>query len=136
MLVNPDAVHTYHYVPDVAAGLAILGAAGDDAYGKPWMLPCAPTESMRALMARFPRRLGRDIGLAAMPRFAMKALGLVAPTIREINEMIYRWDEPFVVDDRRFRAAFNTEPTETERAAADPVTWARSHDGTLAPAGG
>jgi len=42
VLVDPDAIHTYHYIPDVAAGLATLGMAGDDAYGRPWMLPCAP----------------------------------------------------------------------------------------------
>jgi nucleoside-diphosphate-sugar epimerase len=130
VLVNPDAIHTYHYVPDVAAGLAILGTAGDDAYGKPWMLPCAPAESMRALVARFARYLGRDIGLTVMPRWAMKALGIVMPMIQEINEMMYQWDETFVIDDRRFRAAFNTEPTEPERAAADTVTWAKSHYGS------
>jgi len=25
------------------------------------------------------------------------------PVMREIDEMLYQWDEPFVVDDRRFR---------------------------------
>lgn len=129
VLVNPDAIHTYHYVPDVAAGLAMLGTAGDDVCGKPWMLPCAPAESMRPLVARFSSCLGRNIGLTVMPRLAMKALGLVMPMIQEINEMLYQWDEPFVIDDHRFRAAFNTAPTEPERAAADTVTWAKSHYG-------
>ena len=46
VLVNPDAIHTYHYIPDVAAGLAALGTAADDAYGRPWMLPCAPAETI------------------------------------------------------------------------------------------
>ncbi|MFZ1908393.1 MAG: NAD-dependent epimerase/dehydratase family protein, partial [Burkholderiales bacterium] len=32
--VDPDAVHTYHYIPDVAAGLARLGSAPDDALGR------------------------------------------------------------------------------------------------------
>jgi nucleoside-diphosphate-sugar epimerase len=127
VLVNPDAIHTYHYVPDVAAGLATLGTAGDDAYGQPWMLPCAPAEPMRALVARFSRYLGRDIELTVTPRWAMRALGLVVPMIREINEMMYQWDEPFVIDDRRFRKAFAAEPTEVERAAADTVTWAKGH---------
>ena len=127
ILVDPDAIHTYHYVADVAAGLATLGTAGDDASGKPWMLPCTPAESMRALVARFSHYLGRDIGLTMMPRWAMKALGLVVPMIREINEMMYQWDEPFVIDDQRFRATFNAEPTEPQRAAADTVTWAKSH---------
>lgn len=130
VLVNPDAIHTYHYVPDVAAGLALLGMAGDDAYGRPWMLPCAPAESMHALVARFSRYLGRDIGLMAMPRWVMKALGLVVPVIREINEMMYQWDEPFMIDDRRFRAAFSVEPTEPQRAAADTVAWAKAHYGS------
>jgi nucleoside-diphosphate-sugar epimerase len=127
VLVNPDAIHTYHYVPDVAAGLAMLGMAGEDAYGKAWMLPCAPAESMRALVARFSRYWGQDIGLAVMPRWVMKALGKVVPIIREVNEMMYQWDEAFLIDDRRFRAAFNMEFTEPQRAAADTVAWAKSH---------
>lgn len=127
VLVNPDAIHTYHYVPDVAAGLATLGTAGDDAYGKPWMLPCPPAESMRALTARLSRHLGRDIQLTVMPRWAVRALGLAVPMIREINEMLYQWDEPFVIDDRRFREAFTAQPTEPERAAADTIEWAKRH---------
>jgi len=129
VVVNPDAIHTYHYVPDVAAGLAMLGTAGDNAYGKPWMLPCAPAESMRALVARFSHCLGRDIGITVMPRWAIKMLGLAVPMIREINEMMYQWDEPFVIDDQRFRAAFNTHPIERQRAAAETVGWAKSYYG-------
>jgi nucleoside-diphosphate-sugar epimerase len=127
VLVNPETIHTYHYVPDVAAGLATLGTAGDDAYGKPWMLPCQPAESLRALVARLSPYLGRDIGLTVMPRWALRGLGLMVPMIREINEMLYQWDEPFVIDDRRFRAAFSAEPTAVERAAADTVEWAKEH---------
>jgi nucleoside-diphosphate-sugar epimerase len=127
VLVDPDAIHTYHYVLDVAAGLATLGTAGDDAYGTPWMLPCAPAETLRALTARFSRYLGRDIGLAVMPRWAMKITGLVVPMLREIDEMMYQWEEPFVIDDRRFRASFAVETVDREKAAADTVTWAKSH---------
>ena len=45
--IDLDAIHTYHYIPDVAAGLAALGCAAADAYGRPWMLPCAPAVSTR-----------------------------------------------------------------------------------------
>ena len=127
VVVNPDAIHTYHYVPDVAAGLATLGTAGDEAYGKPWILPCSPAESIRALAVRFSRYLGRDIQLMRMPGWAMSALALVVPMLREIKEMAYQWDEPFVTDDRRFRAAFGVEPVDMDRAAADTVEWAKRH---------
>src|SRR5204863_3012418 len=37
ILMNPDVPHTWHFTGDVAAGLAALGEAGDDAYGGWWM---------------------------------------------------------------------------------------------------
>ena len=75
----------------VAAGLAALGTASDDAYGRLWMLPCAPAETMRALVARFSRELGREIKLMTMPRTVLKIVALVVPFLREIDEMLYQW---------------------------------------------
>jgi len=130
VLVDPDAIHTYHFIPDVAAGLAALGTAGDDAYGRPWMLPCAPADTMRALVARFSEELGREIGLITVPRTVLKILALVVPFLREIDEMLYQWEEPFQINDRRFRAQFGQGPEDVKRAAADTVAWAKVHYGS------
>jgi nucleoside-diphosphate-sugar epimerase len=127
VLVDPDAIHTYHYIPDVAAGLSMLGCAEDDAYGRIWMLPCAPAGTMRDLVARFGRQLGREIRVAGVPRWMMKAIGIFVPLVREVEEMAYQWDEPFVIDDRRFRERFHGEPADVEEAAAATVAWARHH---------
>ena len=127
VLVNPDAIHTYHYIPDVAAGLMTLGCADADVYGRPWMLPCAPAETMRQLVERFSRKLGRKIRLGGVPPLVVKALGLFVPLVREIDEMRYQWDESFVINDRRFRERFRQEPTDLDEAAAATVTWARQH---------
>jgi nucleoside-diphosphate-sugar epimerase len=127
MLADPDAVHTYHYVPDVAAGLMTLGTADADVYGRPWILPCAPAESLRALAARFSAKLGRPIKLAHVPRWAVKTMGLVVPIMREVDEMLYQWDEPFVLDDRKFRERFRVLPTDVDDAASATVAWARRH---------
>jgi nucleoside-diphosphate-sugar epimerase len=124
--VDPDAVHTYHYIPDVAAGLAALGCAGDDVAGGPWMLPCQPAGTLRELAARLAQALGRPIELGTLPKFVLRAAGLFVPLVREMNEMLYQWDEPFVVDDRRFRQRFGAAPTDPEAAARDTVAWARS----------
>ncbi|HYG68164.1 MAG TPA: NAD-dependent epimerase, partial [Anaeromyxobacteraceae bacterium] len=124
-LVSPDTPHTYHYVRDVAAGLAALGTAGDDVLGKVWMLPCAPAVTSRALVDRFAVALGRPIRIRRLPRLALSALGLAVPLIRELNEMAYQWEEPFVVDDRRFRARFpEVAPTPLDAAARETVEWA------------
>ncbi|HYU78295.1 MAG TPA: NAD-dependent epimerase/dehydratase family protein [Vicinamibacterales bacterium] len=130
VLANPDAVHTYHYIPDVAAGLMTLGGAAADVYGQPWMLPCAPAETMRTLVARFSRELGREIRLAVAPRWLVKAMGIFVPLVREVEEMSYQWDEPFVIDDRRFRQRFQQQPTDVDEAALATVRWARQHYAT------
>jgi hypothetical protein len=56
----------------------------------------------------------------------VKLLGLFVPPLREIDEMLYQWDEPFVADDRAFRARFGALPTAPEEAARRTVAWARS----------
>jgi nucleoside-diphosphate-sugar epimerase len=130
VLVDPDAIHTYHYIPDVAAGLAALGMAEDDAHGRPWMLPCTPAETMRALVARLSRELGREIELMTVPRTVLKMLALFVPFLREIDEMLYQWEELFEINDTGFRARFGLGPEDVNRAAADTVAWAKIHYGS------
>jgi hypothetical protein len=127
VLVNPDAVHAYHYIPDVAAGLMTLGCAEPAAYGRPWMLPCAPAGTMRDLVGGFSRELGREINLAVMSKWLLKTIGVFVPLVREVNEMAYQWEEPFVIDDRRFRERFHLEPANPSEAAANTAAWAQRH---------
>ena len=125
--VNPDTPHTYHYIPDVALGLATLGCAEESKLaGAPlWMLPCQPAVTSREMTQRFAVALGHDIPLNITPRWLLNTLGLVVPMMREIKEMAYQWDEAFVVDDRRFRAAFDMRPVAVDEAAKATVAWAK-----------
>ena len=122
--VDPDATHTYHYIPDVAAGLAALGTASDEVLGKAWMLPCLPAGSLRHLVRRLEEPLGQPIRVASVPPWVIRASGVFMPLMREVGEMLYQWDEPFVVDDRGFRAQFGIEPTDAGDAARATVAWA------------
>jgi hypothetical protein len=124
-----DAIHTYHYIPDVAAGLATLGCAGPDVYGLPWMLPCAPAGTLQELVVRLATKLGRDIRVRQLSRWVVKTVAVFSPLFRELDEMLYQWEEPFVVDDRRFRERFRLPPADADHAAADTVEWANRHYG-------
>jgi hypothetical protein len=124
-----DAVHTYHYIPDVAGGLATLGCAEVDVCGQPWMLPCAPAGTLRELVARLATTMSRTVHVRQLPRWVVNAMALFSPLFRELAEMRYQWEEPFIVDDRRFRERFRLPPTDVDRAAADTVEWARRHYG-------
>lgn len=127
LAVDPDAQHSYHYIPDVAAGLMALGTAERDVEGQPWMLPCPPAGTLRDILDRFEPLLGRPIELTVLSPRLMRVIGIVAPILRELAEMSYQWEEPFIVDDRRFRARFPFELTNPDRAAQATVEWARVH---------
>ncbi|ABS24266.1 NAD-dependent epimerase/dehydratase family protein [Anaeromyxobacter sp. Fw109-5] len=127
---NPDTPHSYHFIPDVARALAALGTADDDVLGRTFMLPCAPAEPTRALVARLSAALGREIRLRVLPRPLVRAIALAVPIVRELDEMLYQWEEPFVVDDRRFRARFpELVPVAPDAGATETVAWARERFG-------
>jgi nucleoside-diphosphate-sugar epimerase len=126
-LPNPDIVHTYHYIPDVARGLAVLGTAPDDVVGRAWMLPCAAAGTSRELIARFSEALGSNIRIRGVPRPLLGVLGLFMPILREVSEMLHQWDGAFIVDDSRFRARFEIEATSLSTGAAATVDWALAH---------
>jgi nucleoside-diphosphate-sugar epimerase len=126
-LMRLDTPHTYHYTLDVAAGLAALGEAPDDVTGRWWMLPAAPAESSLAMLARLSRVLGRELKLRNLPPLVLSALGLFVPILRELREMGYQWDEPFVVNDARFCARFPLVPTTLDAGVVAMAEWARRY---------
>jgi len=74
-----------------------------------------------------PLALGREIRLAGVPRWMVKGIGVLVPLVRQVDEMLYQWAEPFVVSDRRFRDRFRQPPADVDEAAAATVSWARQH---------
>ena len=124
--IDPDALHTYHYIPDVAAGLAVLGNAQDQDLGRAWMMPCQPPETLRRLVDRLGAMAGRPLRLARIPKPFVKAAAVFMPFMREIDEMSYQWQSPFIVDDRRFRERFGVLPVDRDEAARATVEWAKT----------
>ncbi len=119
-----DSPHAFSYVPDVVAGLAALGGAGDDVEGQVFHLPIlevAPAELVR----RFGAAAGRPGRSTALPGWMVRVLGLVVPLFRELTETLYQWDRPFLVDDGRFRARFPGLATALDAAVVDAVSAAR-----------
>ncbi|MEZ4401261.1 MAG: NAD-dependent epimerase/dehydratase family protein [Kofleriaceae bacterium] len=122
---DPEQLHSYSYIPDVADGLVTLGT-DPRARDQLWHLPVNPATSTRALMAQVGDVLGAPVAATTMPAWLVRALGLVWPLLREVGEMRYQWQAPFILDDSRFRATFGRGATPWPEALATTVAWARA----------
>jgi len=47
--------------------------------------------------------------------------------MRELAELLYQWDRPYVFDHRKFERAFGAQVTPHERAVAATVAWFQAH---------
>jgi nucleoside-diphosphate-sugar epimerase len=120
-----DLPHSVTYVPDFARALVELGRR-DEALGHAWHVPSAPAVSQRA----FAEMAARAAGLPA-PRLSrvtkpmLYLAGLFVPPAREMIEMGYEFEEPYLLDSSRFEQAFGIGPTRLEEALEATVTWWR-----------
>lgn len=121
VLGDPDAPHSWTYVSDVVRTLAAV-AADPRAWGRTWLVPTNPPVPVRAVLADVARLAGaRPARVRAVPRAVSRALGLVVPVLREVDELMYQFDRPFVVDAGATTATFGLRPTPWEEALAATV---------------
>ena len=125
---NPDLPHTYSYIPDIAAGLATLGT-DERAVSEVWHLPGPETVTTRQLLQLVAGDVGHPVGVRSLPKLAVRALGLFNPTIRELVELSYEFDQPFVLDTSKYESTFGTSATPLKVAVTATVDWYRDRNG-------
>jgi hypothetical protein len=122
---DPDAAHSWTYITDVARALIALGS-DERAWGRAWHTPTNPPMSQRQFIAALCAAANLPaIGVGTIPSGVTRALGLLVPTIREIAEIRYQLDHPFVVDSSAAQIAFGLLPTPMPEALTDTVSWYR-----------
>jgi nucleoside-diphosphate-sugar epimerase len=121
---DPDAAHTWTAVDDIARTIVTL-AQDERAWGRAWHVPSAPARSIRQVADDVAKAAGLPgARVSRIPRLALRAAGMVQPQMREIVEMLYQFDEPFV--------AAHGETTEVFGLA--PTPWAQTVEAIVAAA--
>lgn len=121
-----DMPHTYTYVTDFGKGLALLGTH-EEALGQSWHVPNAPTLTTRQMLTLFFEEAQLPPRMGSVPDLLIRMLGLVNPTLREVAEMLYEFNEPFVVDSSKFVQAFGDIATPHSEAIRQTLEWYRPH---------
>jgi nucleoside-diphosphate-sugar epimerase len=124
---DPDAPHSWSYVPDVAATLATLGT-DPRAEGRAWHVPTTPARSQRQALSDLAAALGAPPArVSGVPWPVIRAIGTAQPQMREIVAIRHQWDGPFVLDSAETSAVFGLAPTpwqEVVRVTAGAATAA------------
>ena len=121
-----DLPHTFTYIPDFGRALATLGTQ-DAALGQVWIAPCAPALTQRSLMDLLAKETGQASSVRAAGKLLMSIIGLFSAGTRETVEMMYEFDQPYIVDSSKIERTFGLTPTPTPTAIAETVAWFHAH---------
>ena len=130
VLGDPDAPHTFSYVPNVARALAVLGT-DERSWGRLWHVPSAePVTQRQALtrMAELAQAPAAKVG--RLPDPALRVLGLAVPMLRELQETAYQRTRPYVLDSTAATATFGITATPLDEGLAATVAWWRGRSGS------
>lgn len=65
--------------------------------------------------------------LSATGRFMMWMAGFFIPAAKEVVEMMYEFEQPFIVDSSRFENTFGMKATPMREAIRETAAWFKSH---------
>lgn len=126
VLGDPDAPHSFTYVPDVARTLVRLGS-DERAWGAAWHVPTPPAVTQREAITGLCAAAGVEpVEVGRLPWSAVRVGGVVVPMLRELLETRHQYDGPFVIDASRTTATFGLEPTAMATGFRATVDWFRS----------
>ncbi|MDH3295689.1 MAG: NAD-dependent epimerase/dehydratase family protein [Acidimicrobiia bacterium] len=123
---NPTLAHSYTYINDIARVLVRVGRE-PSAWGRAWHVPSAETTTTNQLVDMIGEVAGVPARARPTPRFMLRILGRFQPEVHELLEMLYEFEEPFVIDGRSLQTSFGFQPTPLRAAIEATVDWYRNH---------
>lgn len=122
-----DLPHTVTYIEDFGRALVILGER-EEALGQAWHVPNdQPQLTQRQFAELVFAETGHPVKASGMGKLMMALGGLFIPEARETVEMMYEFEEPFVVDSSKFERVFGGKATPIADAIEATVAWYRAH---------
>lgn len=126
LLGNIDLPHTYTYIKDFATALVNL-SNHQESFGHVWHIPNAPTITTRQLVSIVEKQINKPIKIRAAGKFMVSFLGLFNPMLREVKEMMYEWEQPYIVEHKKYADRFGDNNTPHEIAIHETIEWYREY---------
>jgi nucleoside-diphosphate-sugar epimerase len=123
VLGRPDLPHSFTYVPDLAA--AMIAAAGNrSVWHSVLHAPTGPAVTQRQMVEAYAQAAGVPAPkVGSIPGPLVRGMALLSANMRELAEMLYQFEAPFVMSSARTEALLDLRPTPLAEAAAETVRW-------------
>jgi len=127
LIGRTDLPHSHTYVKDFGKALVILGERSE-ADGQAWHVPNdMPRITQGEMVKMFAREAGVEPKMNSMGKLMMWIGGLFIREAKESVEMLYEFDQHFIIDSSKFEKAFGMKATPMREAINETVAWYRSH---------
>jgi nucleoside-diphosphate-sugar epimerase len=117
-----DQPHSLTFIDDFARVLVTLGER-EEALGAVWHAPPAEPLTGRQFIEMAFAEAGRPPKVGTYSRWMLRLLGLVNPMIRELGELAYEFEAPFVLDGTKYLRVFGGAPTPHPAAIRATLGW-------------
>jgi nucleoside-diphosphate-sugar epimerase len=119
-----DMPHTYTFIEDFARGLVTLGDR-EEALGQIWHIPSAETITTRQFLDIIFDEARQTRKVRTVSPLMLNLLGFFSPMLRELKEISYEFEQPFVIDHRKYEIVFGSHTTPHSEAIHKTISWFR-----------
>jgi nucleoside-diphosphate-sugar epimerase len=121
--VNAKQPHSFTYTPDAALALYLLSGS-ENAYGQTWHLPTAkPALTGKEFISIAAKYMHAKNKVQVLPKWLVGIIGLFVPVMKELGEMLYQNEFPYVFDSSKFEKAFQFKPTSYDDGIRRTAEW-------------
>jgi nucleoside-diphosphate-sugar epimerase len=119
---SADTLHTWTATVDVARLLVTL-ALDERAWDRPWHVPNNPPRTQRETIADLSGVAGLEpVKVKEYPGMLIRAMGLFNPMMRQLPEVAYQFEGPFVLDSSAAQRTFGLTPTPWDDVLAGVIS--------------
>lgn len=128
---NISLPHTFTYINDFADAMINVGSA-TDTFGQIWHVPNAPALSIDKWVHLFEIITEKKIQKMIVPKFLIRVAGFFNPLIRELYEMAYQFEYPYLVNHDKYVNRFGNHAAYPSYIVKQTVEWYNANKTTPA----